>query len=120
MTTREPGAIEVLTHGLAFRPFSVALRASTAAAIITEGLEVLVHEVIEAIDTAPWSSSNSRPSGMDTGTGFSTRSRSCSAVVERGSCSGSCSSEASCEGASEAGKDSTTLASTSTFSSRTT
>ena len=53
MTTCEPGAIEVFTHGLATRPRSTALRASRPAAIITEGLEVLVQEVIEAIETMP-------------------------------------------------------------------
>jgi len=38
------------------------LRASRPAAIITEGLEVLVHEVIEAMATCPWSSSVTVPS----------------------------------------------------------
>ena len=61
MTTCEPGAIEVLTHGLTASPLSTALRASSAAPSITEGFDVLVHEVIEAITTAPWSISNSAP-----------------------------------------------------------
>src|SRR5512139_2252205 len=39
-----------------------------AAAIITEGFEVLVHEVIEAIETMPWSISNEAPSGVVTST----------------------------------------------------
>ena len=58
----EPGASEVLTHGLRVRPFSTAFLASSAAPIITLGLEVLVHEVIAAITTAPWSISTSWPS----------------------------------------------------------
>jgi hypothetical protein len=39
-----------------------------AAAIITEGFEVLVHEVMEAIDTMPWSISKVAPSGVVTDT----------------------------------------------------
>src|SRR3954463_15571019 len=64
MTTFDPGASEVLTHGLRDRPRSTAFLASSAAPIMTEGLEVLVHEVIAAITTAPWSSSNSLPSRL--------------------------------------------------------
>jgi len=67
VTTFEPGAIEVLTHGLTLRPFSTAFLASIAAAIITEGFEVLVHEVIDAITTAPWNRSYVSPSGVVTG-----------------------------------------------------
>ena len=52
---------------------STALRASSAAASITDGLDVLVQDVIEAIDTAPWSSSNSRPSSVLTCTGLDGR-----------------------------------------------
>ena len=51
VTTFDPGAIEVLTHGGTDSPFSTAFLASSAEAIITEGLEVLVQEVIEAIAT---------------------------------------------------------------------
>src|SRR5215471_14775932 len=58
MTTLDPGASVVLTHGLAVRPRSTALRASRAAPIITCGFEVLVQDVIDAITTAPWSTSN--------------------------------------------------------------
>ncbi len=50
-----------MTHGLACRPFSTAFLARSAAASITDGFDVLVHEVIDAIATAPWNSSNSRP-----------------------------------------------------------
>ena len=49
--------MEVLTHGLALRPRSLAFLASMAAAIMTDGLEVLVQDVIEAIATWPWSMS---------------------------------------------------------------
>ena len=66
MTTFEPGAIEVLTQGGTDRPFSTAFLASIAAAIITEGFEVLVHDVIDAIDTMPWSISNVAPSAVVT------------------------------------------------------
>ena len=55
MTTLEPGARVVLTHGLRFRPFSTAFFASSAAPIITNGLEVFVQEVIAAMTTWPWS-----------------------------------------------------------------
>src|SRR5215468_4752512 len=61
MTTFEPGARVVFTHGLAARPRSTALRASSAAPIITCGLEVLVQDVMEAMTTEPWSSSNEAP-----------------------------------------------------------
>ena len=70
MTTFDPGASEVFTHGRRSRPFSTAFRASSAAPIITDGFEVLVHEVIAAIVTAPWSSSSCVPSARVTGTGL--------------------------------------------------
>ena len=60
MTTFEPGASVVLTHGLRDRPRSTAFLASSAAPTITDGLDVFVHEVIAAITTAPWSISHSR------------------------------------------------------------
>jgi hypothetical protein len=69
MTTLEPGASVVLTHGLRDSPRSTALRASSAAPIITCGLEVLVQEVMEAMTTAPWSSSKVVPSAIVTGVG---------------------------------------------------
>src|SRR4051794_31294474 len=62
MTTFEPGASEVLTHGLRCRPRSTALRASSPAPTITNGFEVLVHEVMAATTTAPWSIATSSPS----------------------------------------------------------
>src|SRR5215831_1651490 len=60
-TTCEPGASEVLTHGLGFKPRAAALRASRPAAIITLGLDVLVQEVIAAMTTSPWPRSCLRP-----------------------------------------------------------
>jgi hypothetical protein len=54
VTTREPGASEVLMCGCTRRPLSTAFFASNPAAIITAGLLVLVHEVIAAISTSPW------------------------------------------------------------------
>ena len=54
MTTREPGASEVLTRGLTVRPRSTAFFASRPAASSTPGLEVLVQEVIAAISTSPF------------------------------------------------------------------
>src|SRR5216683_4495040 len=69
MTTLEPGASVVFTHGLRSRPASTALRASSAAPTITDGLEVLVHEVIAAITTEPWSTVVLVPSSSVTSTG---------------------------------------------------
>src|SRR6478735_11326495 len=73
MTTFEPGARVVLTQGLVVRPRSTAFLASSAAPSITEGLDVLVQLVIEAITTAPWSSTNSPRSAELTGVGFEGR-----------------------------------------------
>ena len=44
----------VLTQGFDFKPFSTAFFARSAAPIITDGLDVFVHEVIEAITTSPF------------------------------------------------------------------
>ena len=60
----------VLTHGLLVSPFSTAFLASSAAPSMTDGLEVLVHEVIPATTTAPWSSTNSPRSADRTTTGL--------------------------------------------------
>ena len=68
MTTFEPGASEVFTHGLTSRPRSTALRASRPAPIITLGFDVFVHDVMAAITTWPWSSSVSVPSASVSGT----------------------------------------------------
>src|SRR6476661_10067368 len=74
MTTLDPGASVVFTHGLVARPRSTAFLASSAAPIITCGLEVLVHEVIAAMTTWPWSTSVSVPSSIVTRVGFEGRS----------------------------------------------
>src|ERR671933_3071345 len=74
MTTLDPGARVVFTHGLLTRPRSTAFLASRAAPIITCGLEVLVHDVIAAMTTWPWSTKVSVPSSMTTRVGFEGRS----------------------------------------------
>ena len=60
LTTREPGASEVFTHGLTLSPRSTAFFASRPAASITVGFEVLVHDVMAAITTSPCASSTGR------------------------------------------------------------
>src|SRR3954467_13288103 len=80
MTTLDPGARVVLTQGLRSRPFSTAFFASRAAPIITDGLEVLVHEVIAAMTTAPWSPSNRVPSERVTSAGRDGRPPACRAA----------------------------------------
>src|SRR3954469_18070238 len=72
MTTFDPGASEVLTQGLRCSPRSTAFLASKPAPTITNGLDVLVHDVIAATTTAPWSRSNSSPSS-DIRAGFDAR-----------------------------------------------
>src|SRR5579884_3411321 len=69
MTTLDPGASDVFTHGLRVRPRSTAFLASSPAPTITNGFDVLVHEVIAATTTAPWSRSNSVPSPSRTRVG---------------------------------------------------
>src|SRR5262245_10968198 len=61
-TTWLPGASEVLTHGFGFKPFAAAFLASSPAATITFGFDVLVQEVIAAITTSPCPISCLRPS----------------------------------------------------------
>src|SRR4051812_31345735 len=56
VTTFDPGARLVLTHGCRFSPRSTAFFATSPAPIITLGFEVFVQLVIAAIPTAPWSS----------------------------------------------------------------
>ena len=53
MTTLEPGARLVLTHGLLVSPFSTAFFASRPAPIITLGFDVFVQLVMAAITTEP-------------------------------------------------------------------
>ena len=73
MTTLEPGASVVFTHGWLDRPRSTAFLATSAAATITDGLDVLVQDVIAAMATAPWSRSNSTPSAVTTRVGLDGR-----------------------------------------------
>src|SRR5262252_794697 len=54
VTTFDPGASDVFTHGLVLRPLSTAFFASNPAATSTDGLEVLVQLVIAAITTEPF------------------------------------------------------------------
>src|SRR5688500_20341118 len=73
MTTLDPGASVVFTHGLLDSPRSTAFLASIAAPIMTCGFEVLVHDVIAAITTCPWSTSVSVPSSITTRVGLEVR-----------------------------------------------
>src|SRR6266568_8258470 len=76
MTTLDPGASVVFTHGLRVRAASTALRASSAAPTITNGFDVFVQEVIAAITTDPWSTLVWVPSSRVTGDGDDGRSSS--------------------------------------------
>ena len=69
MTTRDPGASVVFTHGRLVSPRCTAFLASSPAPSITEGLDVLVHDVIAAMTTCPWSMFAVLPSSNVTGTG---------------------------------------------------
>ena len=62
MTTFEPGARLVLTHGLRSKPRARAFRATRPAPIMTEGFDVLVQLVIAAITMEPSHSLNLFPS----------------------------------------------------------
>src|SRR5260370_1852844 len=66
MTTLEPGASVVFTHGLRTSPASTAFLATSAAPTMTEGLEVFVQEVMAAITTEPWSTEVFVPSSSVT------------------------------------------------------
>ncbi len=101
MTTFDPGASVVLTHGLRVSPRSTAFLASRAAPIMTDGFDVLVQDVMAAITTAPWSISNEVPSSRVTGVGLDGRSSAPATAI-----AGQPSSSSSCPGAagSEAGK----------------
>jgi hypothetical protein len=57
----EPGARLVFTHGRVASPRSTAFLARSPAATITDGLDVLVQLVIEAMTTAPCDSSDVFP-----------------------------------------------------------
>src|SRR6185312_959228 len=54
VTTFEPGASDVFTHGLLESPLSTAFLASSPAATITDGFEVLVQLVMAAMTTEPF------------------------------------------------------------------
>src|ERR1700709_380589 len=73
MTTLDPGASVVFTHGLLVSPRSTAFLASSAAPIITCGLDVLVQEVIAAMTTWPGSISVSGPPSMPARVGRAAR-----------------------------------------------
>src|ERR1700758_1355292 len=73
MTTLDPGASEVLTQGLRFRPRSTAFLASRAAPTMTDGFDVFVQEVIAAMTTEPWSTAVVGPSSSVTWIGFAAR-----------------------------------------------
>src|SRR6266566_7443731 len=66
MTTLDPGARVVFTHGLRSRPASTAFFASSAAPTMTDGFDVLVQEVMAAITTEPWSTEVFVPSSSVT------------------------------------------------------
>ncbi len=105
MTTLLPGASEVLTQGFRSRPRSTAFLASSAAATMTVGLEVLVHEVIAAMTTAPWSISVCVPSASVTAVGRLARVRAGttdSAAPGGGSCSACPGHDRGCVGGGEA------------------
>ena len=70
MTTFEPGASEVLTHGMRSRPASTAFFASSPAPSITDGFEVLVQLVMAAITTEPWPKPSSRSACAVPGSGW--------------------------------------------------
>ena len=53
MTTFDPGASDVLTHGLRVKPSAAAFCATKPAAIMTLGFEVFVQLVSAAMTTAP-------------------------------------------------------------------
>ncbi len=63
MTTFEPGASEVLTQGLVVMPRSTAFFATSPAATMTDGFEVLVQLVIAAMTTEPLTTSGSTDAG---------------------------------------------------------
>jgi hypothetical protein len=61
VTTFDPGAREVFTHGFDLSPFFTAARASSPAASITDGFDVFVQLVIAAMTTEPCRSVNVCP-----------------------------------------------------------
>ena len=70
MTTFEPGASEVLTHGMRSSPASTAFFASSPAPIITDGFDVFVQLVMAAITTDPCPKPSSRSATAVPGCGW--------------------------------------------------
>src|SRR3954454_3718757 len=89
MTTFEPGAREVFTHGLRDRPSSTAFFASSAAPIITDGLDVFVHDLMPAIFRARWSSSPASPVDSVARPGLLGRPETSPTIAETGWSAGS-------------------------------
>src|SRR5579875_1480829 len=106
MTTLDPGASVVLTQGLRLSPASTAFLASSAAPTMTDGLEVLVQEVMAAITTDPWSMVTSVPSSIVTLVGL--ECRECSSEAGGSSVASSGLSSGSLAIGSEAGNVSAT------------
>src|SRR3954466_11860431 len=89
MTTFDPGARVVLTHGLRDRPSSTAFFASRAAPIITDGFDVLVHDRVSAMVTAPWSNSTVSPVDSVARTGLLGRPETSPTTADTGWSAGS-------------------------------
>ena len=70
MTTFEPGASEVFTHGIRSRPASTAFFASRPAPTITDGFDVFVQLVIAAMTTDPCPKPSSRSATAVPGSGW--------------------------------------------------
>src|SRR3954452_6371561 len=87
VTTFDPGASDVFTHGWRCRPRARALRASRPAPSMTDGFDVFVHDVIAAITTWPWSSLNDAPSSV-TSTAVAERSASVAPAATAGAGAG--------------------------------
>src|SRR5207247_10486084 len=103
-TSVEPAARGVFPHCLRLSPFSTAFLASSAAPTITDVLDVLVHEVMAAMTTAPWSSSHFVPSSSVTAVGLEVRPLAPRAADGTVACSLKL-------GGSDAGKDSSSASS---------
>ncbi|MDT4859414.1 hypothetical protein FQZ97_939220 [compost metagenome] len=73
-----------MTQGLGFRPRAWALRATRPAAISTDGLEVLVQEVMAAMTTSPSPRSNFSPSTATRGASVGREKTSPRAVAKAG------------------------------------
>ena len=83
MTTIDPGARLVLTHGFVVNPRWTAFLASRPAPIITLGFDVFVQLVIAATTTEPWSSAAAL-SDSDSSTATATPPVSCGCVASPG------------------------------------